>query len=327
MKNLKLISIIILGIIILNSCNKNEISSELNENNNACKSGIITFESINDYEIAKKLTLNSTSIEKRKAWEESNGITSFGSYCDELYENLNIDDFKSTDEIRIFVSNNSEYFQLIEDDKGEFTLETKLFSSPYRYIINMEQMFQIENKIYKVFENGIASTSIENIELLRVADKFTIIKFAENPNIDFKYNEQDIENLKSANVWCGNNTREVRSTNGKDRTYFKLVLEQSTGVWGSAADVFCFIRPYKRTWGIWFFCGRHISWDIDVSIFGKTSTGWTTKTDHASSTYDGSVVQGTIAFTTTPGTTIYNYNYIHAWADTPSTSPARIVCN
>lgn len=193
----------------------------------------------------------------------------------------------------------------------------------------MEHMFQINDSVYKVFETGIASTSIENIEMLKNADEFVIAQLAEQSDITFRSNDSIYESLKSTDKWCGNRGREEKSSNGSQRTVFKLNLIHGLNYWGTyrSARVEYWIRPYKRTWGVWFFCSRTISWDIDVSIFCRTSTGWKTKQQRDIGTKSTSLIWYNMAnvVAAEPRGEFY-YNYYKAWAKTPSTDYVIIEC-
>ncbi|MDA3893219.1 MAG: hypothetical protein PF517_16275 [Salinivirgaceae bacterium] len=117
MKKIIVISVIFAAFL---SCEDKSVIELEEINDESSKSGIVYFESGEDYSEAIKLTLKSSSLDERKAWEESKGIVSFGSYCDALYEDVEAENFNSFDDIVKFAEENSKYFQLIEDEKGDF---------------------------------------------------------------------------------------------------------------------------------------------------------------------------------------------------------------
>jgi len=262
------------------------------------------------------------SKEQRVIWEEQNGIISFGTYCDKLYHSIDFDNIESSEEVFSFVRENNSYLQLIENDNGEYILETMLPTSSYRYVVNMDRMYQVNNKIYKIYEKGIAVAMEEDIELLKSASDELINKFTTIYNIEFM--PFDVETTqKATSEWCGNTFFHDDKINGNNKTYFSLELEQNTQSWGTTSFVHYYIRPYKKTLGIWFYCSRTISWDINCYIYGRTVTGeWPYGKEHLVGTQGASLVEGNIAWFSSPDPDyIYSdvvHYYVDAWVDTPA---------
>jgi CRISPR/Cas system CMR-associated protein Cmr3 (group 5 of RAMP superfamily) len=53
--------------------------------------------------------------EERATYETQNGYISFGRYCDELYNKIDFDKFKSQEEIFSFVYENKDYLKLTDE--------------------------------------------------------------------------------------------------------------------------------------------------------------------------------------------------------------------
>lgn len=151
---------------------------------------ILCFESYQEYsdELEKVRKMNVSELEK---WQELQGFKSLGVKSEKLYYNTDLSDFEDKEEFYNYVSNNEKYLQLIEDDLGEISFETTLCNYTERFFANNDQIFQVENDIYKVFENGIVRTDesniykIQSLNLLELCedDCFEIIKNNDTPNL------------------------------------------------------------------------------------------------------------------------------------------------
>ena len=105
-------SLFLLGIVstvfLMQSCENAESI------NPACEE-MLYFEDVNEMSQELNAVLEMTH-EERLAWQEKKGFKSFGVIADELYQSIDMDKFKSVDEIKAFVEKNSDYLQLIEKD-------------------------------------------------------------------------------------------------------------------------------------------------------------------------------------------------------------------
>ncbi|MBI9069050.1 MAG: hypothetical protein JEZ09_17265 [Salinivirgaceae bacterium] len=314
----------IIVMVCFTSCEKDKNFNTEESKTSQESDNILCFKSVEDHQ----KTLNKVSamnLQELIEYEDSQGYKSFGRKSDEIYYSVNPESFKSLDDLKDFVSINDEYLQLIEDENGEYTLETKYYYLANKYIMNNDNMYQINNTVYKVFNSGIASAPIEHTDILKMADESIISKVAENYNIKFESNNKG--------EWCGNQTRDVRSTNGKNRTYFRLTLNAFSPPGGSGTNAWVdfFARPYKKTLGVWYHCKRSISFKINCSYYGRTSTGWPNKTiNRTGSSYAYSVLgtlpdDGSVFSSKTANNIVYSW--IDSWADTPDTDYARIQCN
>ncbi|MDR0830444.1 MAG: hypothetical protein LBN95_10105 [Prevotellaceae bacterium] len=109
------------------------------------------------------------------AYENSFGFNSFGKNADFAYDILKEQDenFKSIADVRNALTIHSEYLQLLEDNE-EYTLETKLYDSPFKYIVNNEKMYQVQDTLVKVLENAVICAPIENYKILLSLDEAEI---------------------------------------------------------------------------------------------------------------------------------------------------------
>ncbi len=322
--------------LFFNSCSKDELKNEeiLNEDLRS----ILSFNSDKEYieTLDKVLSMNPQEL---KAYEESKGYKSFGRLCDEIYYNINPEDFKSIEEVKTFVSKNSEYLRLVEDENGEFSLETILSDNPNRYLINDDKMFIINKNVYKVFEEGIVTTQVERKEFLKGINDKNISKYIDNVNI--RYMPIHIESinetrLKDASYNCGT----YHSNTHTDNTN-RTTIEISISYWdtydinGIPMTIFqnrVFVKPEKKTI-FWFGCTRTISCDVKIAVDYETISGWERdfvyhyhQDTEPTWNYEFIISGGVISFGYWAR---YNMHYgaYDCWGDTPSTHPANLECN
>jgi len=116
------------------------------------------------------------SFDELCKYEASIGFNSFGKISDLAYNEIaeNEENYKSIEEVRDAIAKYPEYLLLTKDEKEDYTLETKLENSPYQYIVNKEQMFQVKDTLIKVLRDVEIFASVERYELLRKLDEAEI---------------------------------------------------------------------------------------------------------------------------------------------------------
>lgn len=249
--------------LFISSCSKDEV---LNNTKSKESDKILRFKDLNEYNEVQRSVLSMNS-QVLKAYEESKGYISFGRLCDELYNSIDPLNFKSTEEVKEFVTKNSKYLQFVEDEKGELELETKFYNTAERYFFNNEKIFQIGDTVFKVFEEGTVKASFKDINIFKqVGDNIDCYK--QDTRFVFIPNTKSVtKNYKSTTDLqypydCGNSV-EFRSTNGNNR----LKVEIESKLKGYTQTVCHFIqRPYKKTLGIWFWCSRTMKADIRITF-------------------------------------------------------------
>ena len=112
-KPIPIISIFLI-LCFFTACNK---ENKIIENSNQFLDNIVSFENKADYYSTMNLVVQMNENELKK-YEEARGYASFGRLSEEFYRNLKLDDFKTLDEIKSFVEDNSNFLQLIEDENG-----------------------------------------------------------------------------------------------------------------------------------------------------------------------------------------------------------------
>jgi hypothetical protein len=262
-KNMKKIFISLLfTILLLNSCSEKVESPVVTSNTN----DRLVFNSSKDLVTTISKTLSMSLIEL-KEMEEAKGFKSFGRECDEIYSKIVVENFKSKDELLKFVNDNGKYIQLIVEN-GDTSIETRYNTSVYRYIMNSDKMYQVDKIVFKELENGVVSTSINNIEELKNINDDNVLSFQSNSNFHVILNTSK-SLLKSTNGTCGDYSE--FSTNGNERVVLKLSSEvfydYPLGVpYQSYLQFHYQSYAQKRTLGIWITAGRTITANFDATM-------------------------------------------------------------
>lgn len=148
-KNIFTIAIIAI-FFVFTSCGKDELVIEPQV---STKTDILTFAT--QEELDKTLSkVNSMSKEERLSWEKKQGFKSFGTICDEFYETINPEQFKSFDEVKEFASKHSDKISLSER-YGEFYCEPQKNNVFERYIMNENSMYRIGKTTYYRSADGV----------------------------------------------------------------------------------------------------------------------------------------------------------------------------
>lgn len=234
---------LLLIVFIFVSCSKENI------NNIASESIEKIPNYVNDSTLQAELSMTlHLSDTERKIWEEKKGFKSFGSICNDLYATIKPENFNTIDEIKDFVAQHSEYLVLIPENNGEYTLQTKAYNNPWRYLVNGNKKMQMENDYYLLMDNEVVSA--------KTSEVYTSF---------YQYGKIDRTSSPSQA------SKSIRSTcspfadhyDTKDRTGDRTVFEITTnpfnfGTNGSGIRFIYRVQPFKRTLGVWFQCSRKI---------------------------------------------------------------------
>ena len=148
-------------------------------------------------------------------------------------------------------------------------------------------MLRIGESIYKVFDEGIIRTSVEDqTNLLQVSS------FYGSRHDGFSYYENHITDSQldfCHEDGCNCNTIEtiVRKTNGNNRTYTRFYISEETIVFNDPALMdyyyqmgiryiyyYMKIRPYKRTLGVWYWCRRTIMYNMNYHVISTDNNAY-----------------------------------------------------
>jgi hypothetical protein len=314
----------LLTAILISGCEKDSIFGKKN-------SDILKFESNDDFLKASNLN-RSMSHEERSSWEKANGFASFGSKCDELYFSINPEKFQTQEELFAFVEKNSDYLQLIEDETGEWTLETKLHVNPMRYFANEKMIFQIGDDVVKVFETSSVKTQMNNVDELIQLSSSNFDEYEESGRFSL-FNQVDpmsVLNLKDATHNCGTD-RDDRATSGKERIYLRISMERLDTSFGPLVQSSYMIRPYYKVLGVWYWTKRILKCELKVSaaMYVKDINGWHNQTGEYSNTGENTRSLSGILTEYLPGNYgSFHFDAINSWATQHKVSESAILsCN
>jgi hypothetical protein len=331
-KNLNWITLLFI-VITIGSCQKdlNQSFSTGNKNDQ-----VLNFNSKEELNKMISLTLK-MPISERKQWAIDNKFQSFGVKCDEIYLNANVETYKSIEQFKDLISKNSDYLYLEEVSNAEYSLETKYGRSPYRYIMNNDHLFQVNDTVYKVLENSIVKTHINNIvDLSSINENNYTVECQKNSSL--RIDKIFSSYFKSATAYaCGYYYTDYQS-DGNDRTvmYIDTYPENFTNNLGqqcSRNKFHYWVRPYHRTLGIWYYCQRTIMFCITNVKAGRTVFASNNYVyDYFSmapvTTYDY-ILEDELVGSGSVGS-VYNndwgFAFYHCWGDTPSAPTVNFNC-
>ena len=191
-------------------------------------------------------------------WEETNGYKSIELEAERLYSLIDPEGFTDLDGVKMFVEKNNKYFQLIEEDNGEYTLETKNYNNPWKYLVNEDNMFQVGSKLYKVYSNSLLLVDESKIDQIKNVDLETAVSIE---GALFLGN-----NMKSALSDCGTHTVD-RHDDGRER--IKLEMWAKSTEYGNCwlAGSYFEATAYRLIWPIWYRKVREITVSIDNTTY------------------------------------------------------------
>lgn len=145
-KNINYILSVLITIFALTSCDKEELN--VVESQTTLKQSILTFSTQEEFTNTMD-KVNAMSKVQRLNWEKEQGFKSFGTICDEFYEKINPEQFKSIEEVKLFVSKNADKIELYTSSDGEIYCVVKDFRNTKRYLINRDKEYKIGVTTYK----------------------------------------------------------------------------------------------------------------------------------------------------------------------------------
>lgn len=336
----------ILLLIAMGACKKENTESVAVKSTNE---KILKFKSLEEFDKSISTVLRMTP-ENRKIWASEKGFESFGVKCDEVYSNSHPENFTTIEQFKKLVENNSAFLLLEKQENGEFSLETVISKSPFRYFANLEKMYQIDDLIYKVLEKGTISTTSKNIDKLKlINDQNYVLEYEKDPDLVFSTNritghELSTQTKSTASIWaCGKEADDYESS-GNDRTHMWIDAWASNytnaqGLTCSMNQLHYQVVPYKRIGFVWSRVTRTISLNISASVghsywlienytyayqydtFNASRNNWST--NNAEDVLSGSgVVGGWMG-----GLDCAGFQWFHCWGDTPSSPTVNLNCN
>jgi hypothetical protein len=224
------------------------------------------------------------------------------------------------------VNRNNEYLQLIEEENGEYTLETKYYNILYKYFLNQDRIFQVGDKMYKAYSECLISVDESKVEELKNSN-FEMAQKLKGSKIKLSQNY-----LKSTSN-CGSYD-EVRADSNNER--IKQQFSANIYDWDDSWGINCvhIATAYKRVWPIWYRVGRQINADIDhvINVYEEGSSVIRThiqKTTHFCE--DCSILDGYcgswMIIDKPCGTITVDFDSYNTWSKQENSPKAISICN
>lgn len=115
---------------------------------------MLYFDSFEEMNTELEKVMNMT-YEERLVWEKSKGFTSIELEAERLYESIDFEQFESAEQVYEFIESNKDKLLIDVDEEGNKVITTVLSDNPFRFFANRENLFQIQNYICKIFDEGV----------------------------------------------------------------------------------------------------------------------------------------------------------------------------
>ncbi|NLA25523.1 MAG: hypothetical protein GX879_11215 [Bacteroidales bacterium] len=304
---------------VITSCEKatvEKISTQINQD-------YITYVSYEEFS-NKLIEIVSMSPEERKNYEISNGYMSYGRYCDEFYNSIDFEQFKSQEDIIAFVIANKEYLNLIDEGNGEYTVDVKYNEKFMRYMCGVNKIFIVKDSAYKILEDKFISCSFNNIEELNNITEANYQSYIDDDEFLF-FDSQVKTNSTKDDATNNGKSKEATSTNGNNRTKSMALIELGPPISNYKATCYAGakVRPYKKTLGIWYYCKRTIDLNTTFYVHYEIDDIWysTGGYSHNSTIY---AYVHEYSITVPSYVDDAHFGDVYVYGDTPDTSPAII---
>ena len=227
-------------------------------------------------------------------YEQSINFNSFGKLADQAMMPLlriveeaiacEDEELSTRSALEQMINANSQYLQIITDEDGEQSCETKYFRSTYRYVMNMDRIFKVDTFFFKVFEGGHASCGASHYNaLLNLSEsQFSLLEEGTGAIFNvFKYDGGDRGNYGTS--------KKQTAVSGKNRVHVEIYCERSNyqnrppNKYFAQVDLRARINGQHKWCGIWW--PRQSTHTCDLTA--KVKIGNIIKTGHKSGSSGG----------------------------------------
>lgn len=188
-----------------------------------------------------------------------------GIEIDRFYDQIDIENFQSTEEMLKFVESNSKFLTLKINSDGDSIIKPTASSYIERYIANIDGYYYIGETLYKVLDDGIISSNKLSENEMNVFNSIYDISDSDTDPSIFKgitrMNTQAIGSVcpLSDSDWGIDNKERVIVG------YYYGCYPTNEGL-DLTFDFEFSIKPQKKTLGIWWNVKRDIEYDIDIIL-------------------------------------------------------------
>lgn len=270
---------------------------------------MLVFDNVDDL-LSTTNDVSNMSDSELAAFESTNNYTSLGRKADQVYNNIDFEEFKTQEELILFIDANSKYVSIVDDD-GELMTEPILVGNTYRYIANEDGMFAIKDTVYRIFRDGFVSTAKSNISALYDFDSknhYSVNRDQELTFSPFKYESQ----TRSIEINGPGVVARQDQTVDRDRIVMKIecVGVNFQGVSTHQATV-CG-SPQKKALGMWHATSRTISFDYYAEWVRDGQLGYLKESGSRSGNRVEYIIYGGV------NDRRVIFRTFHCWATTPS---------
>jgi len=268
---------LIAGATIFAACTKedNYNRSRSFENKNLPTS-IPYYDDVDDVDLILNTVMTFDTITDLIAYESSQGRQSIGAISDYFVEHIDTTTFTNTEAALAFCYQNSDLLDIKITD-NDTVVSPKWSNTPFRYVANSEGYFAIGNKVYRLFNDGIVTTSVANYDYLCTLDEMTNFDNLETSIYYYsKYYvdepKGDDDHTQCKNFWGYVNTK----TNGKDRVNLCLTTTVASYSYGRMYETYIYVRAEHKCLGIWWSSRRTLTANgyIDFHIKNTVNNNW-----------------------------------------------------
>ena len=193
MKKSRLVTVIVAVVVVAGAvfyaCKK-DVDNVMLKSHKSFPSNMRTFTSVEEL-FAEMETVRNMDEQELKNHEESMGFCSFGRMAESIYypiaESITENNIELTaEQAAVYISEYPQYLEWILDEEGEYNFLPKYDGNPFRYVMNDDRMFRIEDNVYKVFKDVIITGTLERITNLPYLDEEDFKRFIQEV-IEGKY--------------------------------------------------------------------------------------------------------------------------------------------
>jgi hypothetical protein len=313
------------GIVIV-SCEKEDLTTKEEKRNSSIpiSNEIPNYE--NKEELYEKLDLlNKMGENERREYEKINGYKSLLTTVYEVYEGIDMESITSITELEDYIASNPSYLSIKRNRENEQEYCAYYADNYYSAAANSDRVLIVGDICLKVFDDGIATAHIDDLNQLLALNEIFAKDVIPTDQITVSiYNNINEGDREACNIV---HNEKNSPDNGNDRT--KLVVHSNSDSEGSYTILWTegFVRPYKKTLGIWYYAKRTCTGVIEYTASYYRNTTITINrniTIGPESTYKLASRKNEDAIYGLA--TLAHFSFIDSWGDTPSTANAVIYC-
>ncbi|NLF41940.1 MAG: hypothetical protein GX587_04535 [Bacteroidales bacterium] len=337
----KVFLILALVCVFMTSC----IKENLYENETTAKGDILKFNNFDDF-LASYNEISSMDFIAAEAWANSHGYNSICAEVERSYFSIDFETIKSHEELQRIVNNHKDFFCLVYNEEGDLFVEPRHINNRLRYFANEDMMFEINNFICKLTENGIIIVEEQNSNLLESVNEQNIGDYSNDKKVKFISTSTGSIQKALKGQTCTDNYCKNEGFSGRNRVTVALELEFLDS-WGQTFNGQYYhvpnhtivtysysVKAHRKTdLGFYYIARRTLSADLKVYIDITTNSG-TNRVYHRYQEAGklGYGLTGSVTYYATPYQSgafaphTSSFGPINAWGDSPDVNYVYINC-